>query len=194
MLDVNEVIGEQKRSRRQVEITPGCVVGDSYGATMTDDELEVGLSARSDQLRILGLEADRRLLDVARRLDNAGTRAALILSSAAIASAVQIAKGVSGWTLAATSASLIAAALAMPLLLFRPRRELNIKDKVQNIADWSPRRLELEILNVKTSLIDDEESALRIRSRLLTVALMSLAVAIVLTGIQIVQALAIVGR
>ena len=152
---------------------------------MDKQELESALEGRHEQLTTLGTEADRQLLDVARRLDNAATRAALIIGSAAIASGVQLSKGFSTFAVLAILTSLVAAALSIPLLIFRPRREVNVRELRDRLSTWSPRRLDAEILGVKLNLIREEEDALRVRSRILLASLVALAVAIALTAVRV---------
>jgi hypothetical protein len=152
---------------------------------MTPEELEAQLQSRADQLTRLGVEADRQLVDVARRRDNASTRAALVVSSAAIASGVQLSKTTNGWMIASVIAALVAAGLAVPLLGFSDKIEVKVRALLLQIGTWSPRRLELEILNVKNDLIDQQEKSLVWRSRLLLSSLIALAVAIAFTVVEL---------
>lgn len=153
---------------------------------MDNMELERELSMRGEELRLLSAEADRRLVDVNRRLDNAASRGAMVVSAAAIASGVQVAQGASIWLVGSVIASLVAATLALPLIRFRREREVNVRHLVRSISDWSPERLRLEIINVKTDLVKVAEDWMRVRSRLLLASLIALAGAIALTAFRVV--------
>jgi hypothetical protein len=158
-------------------------------ALVSDAELELQLDAYSDQLSRLGAEADRRLTDVSRRLDNSATRAAFIMSSAVVLAGVQLSRELEPWIVGSIVAAFAASVLALPLLLFVRRRELNIAQHVRDLALWSPRRLELEIINVKVAVIAEEERALRLRGNLLRWSLIALTLALALGVTQFVSTL-----
>ncbi len=153
---------------------------------MDTDELEAELSPHQEELALLATEADRRLADVNRRLDNAASRGAIVVSAAAIASGVQVAQGASFWLIASVLASLIAAALALPLMRFKRGQEVNVGQLVKDIANWSPQRLKLEVINAKTVLVNVGEDWMRSRGRLLLASLAALAVAIVFTVLRVI--------
>lgn len=153
---------------------------------MDNEELEAKLSRHHEELSLLATEADRRLADVNRRLDNAASRGAMVVSAAAIASGVQVAQGASIWLIASVLASLVAAALALPLMRFKRGKEVNVGQLVKDLADWSPERLRLEVVNAKTELVKVGEDWMRLRSRLLLASLTTLAVAIGLTVLRVI--------
>lgn len=83
-------------------------------------------------------------------------------------------------------ASLISAGVALPLIRFRRGKELKVTSLLKGIASWSPRRLELEVINVKMTLVEDGERWMRGRSRLLFASLTMLATAVALTALRVI--------
>ncbi len=161
------------------------VIGYYYFVGMDPDALEKVLLNHKDELAILGEEADRRLHDVARRLDAAASRGAMVVSAAAIASGVQVGQSPSPWLVGSVVASLVAAGLSLPLVRFKRGAEVNVSHLTKELAQWTPERLRLEVINVKMAFVKVAEKWMVVRSRLLLASLIALALAIALTILRV---------
>jgi hypothetical protein len=151
-----------------------------------DSQLERELSEHQEALSILAREADRRIGDVARRHEVLNNRATLLISSAAIASGVQVGGVAGGWQLAALAATLLAALAGIASLFGRRGREVNLDALQRTLYGRGPRELELEVLNVKRATLNDDESSVSRRYRAIRAGFVLLAVAVLLTGVQAV--------
>jgi hypothetical protein len=158
---------------------------DDADGSHVQPELEAKLQLHEAELALMTSEADRQLADVGRRTDAAASRAAILVSSAAIASSVQMAGSANIWQVIAVAMSLTAALLAIPVLLFRKGQEVSINERLAKLYEWTPRRLELDVLKSKRAILARDQDALTRRASFLLFGYLSLAVAILFTGLQL---------
>ena len=150
-----------------------------------DADLEARLHPHESELGLLASEADRQLGDEARRAESAVNRATLLISSAAIASGIQLSGTPSIWQALAVVFTLAAASLAIPVILFRKEEEVSIDDLQEHLYNWSPMRMQLDVLNTKRAILKNDREALARRAAILRLGFLSLAFSIFFTGLQI---------
>lgn len=136
------------------------------------------LTPHSDAIRLLSHEADRRLVDVNRRLEILASRGSFVVGAAAVASGVQLTQGLDLGLVLSTCCALIAVGLSLPLLRFKRGQEVNVVALVRQLVDRSAIELELELINAKMKLVKDGERWARGRSRLLLASLVALGLSI----------------
>jgi len=159
------------------------------------DLQEANLEKHAPELAMLSAEATRQMAEVGARIDSAASRATILISSAAVASGIQATASSSVFQILALIFSLGAALLAIPVLLFRRgkaqdkrkghAKEVSIEERLDHLLTWSPRRLEWDLLTAKREITKQDRFALDRRASYLRWGFVSLALAIVFTGLQL---------
>lgn len=121
---------------------------------------------RDEKVAILMKEADRRLVDVSRRLDGSASRAGIVIGAALVAASVQLPG--TGWARAAPVVlALAAAVLAVLVLRFRGGREVSVAKLLEKVDDGTLPELEEKLLRTKIGIYTEDETVLKRRGILL---------------------------
>ena len=140
----------------------------------SDDDL------RADRA-LLNVEADRRLIETARRGDTAIARATVVVGAAVIVAGLQIV-GWHGWLhVVVLALSFAAAILAVVVLAFRPGKELPVGVFQRNIEAYEPSVLAKQILQLKVSMIAHDEARIGRQAQLLLASYVCFGVSIAST-------------
>lgn len=116
---------------------------------------------------ILNVEADRRLLEVARRSDSAVSRATVIVGAAVVITGLQVI-GADGWLrFAVVLAALAAAALSIAVMTFRNGGEIPLASYQAKAAEYTTPILVKYILEQKLEVLATDESVLKRQTHLL---------------------------
>lgn len=128
---------------------------------------------RADARPLLERELDRRLADVARRLDGTVSKSSIVIATALVLAAIPAEPTPGRWLPLGFAVS--AVLLATPTMFYRDGDEIPIRGLLTRVREHTKDTLANEVFDKKLAMLNAEEAAMDRRARQLTLSYLALA-------------------